>query len=250
MGPVEIDHIGGGLVLMASTISDNTALHGAGLAIGNSANLLSRYNVYVENSTISGNLALKHGGGVYMGPVLDVPANPTVAISSSTITNNTADSSGIEATNGGGIYNQSTTKSVRLENTILADNLDASTGTFALKMHDCYGDINLEGYNLIGRSGGCILDSDGSSLIGDSSAPIDPFLKPLDQDGYAIPTHGLLYNSPAINGGDPTGCKNPDGIAITSDQRGENRPYGSACDIGSVEAQFSVKKIFLPSILR
>ena len=128
-----------------------------------------------------------------MGPVLDVPANPTLAISSSTITNNTADSSGIEATNGGGIYNQSTSKSVRLENTILADNLDASTGTFALKLHDCYGDINLEGYNLIGRSGGCILDSDGSSLIGDSSAPIDPFLKPLDMDGYAIPTHGLTY---------------------------------------------------------
>ena len=67
VGPVEIDQIGGGLVLMASTISENTALYGAGLAIGNSANYLSRYNVYVENSTISGNLALKHGGGVLLG---------------------------------------------------------------------------------------------------------------------------------------------------------------------------------------
>ena len=113
------------------------------------------------------------------------------------------------------------------------------------------GSINLEGYNIIGRSGGCILDSDGSSLIGNSSAPIDPLLKPLDLDGYVIPTHGLLNDSPAINGGNPAGCKDILNLPIPLDQRGEPRPFGPVCDIGSVEAQFTpVKNIFLPLITR
>ena len=252
-GYTNIDPYGGGFVLRRSTISNNTADYGGGLSLANPGNFQSREVVYIENSTISGNQAEMHGGGIYMG---DVPfqaqdADPTVYIHNSTISNNTADSLGSAGGNGGGIYNTATTQAPRLENSILAGNIDGSTGQFALIIPDCLGSINLEGYNIIGRSGGCSLDSDGSSLIGNSSAPIDPLLKPLGQDGYLIPTHGLLQGSPAINGGDPTGCKDILNLIIPLDQRGEPRPYGPVCDIGSVEAQFTVvKKIFLPTILR
>lgn len=252
-GYTNVDPSGGGFVLRRSTISNNTADTGGGLSLANPGNFQDREVVYIENSTISGNQAEIHGGGIYMGNVSyqTQDADPSVYIHNSTISNNTADYLGTESGNGGGIYNNALTKAALLKNSILAVNIDGSTGTLAFIMPDCKGSINLEGYNIIGRSGGCTLDSDGSSLIGNSSAPIDPLLKPLGQDGYLIPTHGLLNDSPAINGGNPAGCKDILNLPIPLDQRGEPRPFGPVCDIGSVEAQFTpVKNIFLPLITR
>ena len=51
------------------------------------------------------------------------------------------------------------------------------------------------------------------------------------------PTSG----SPAIDGGDPSGCADPaSGGMLTTDQRGVRRPAGGRCDIGAVETQAAV----------
>lgn len=56
--------------------------------------------------------------------------------------------------------------------------------------------------------------------------------------GGATLTHALLENSPAIDAGNPGGCRDQDGNLLTTDQRGSARPAGgsSLCDIGAYEA--------------
>ena len=70
---------------------------------------------------------------------------------------------------------------------------------------------------------------------------VDPNLGPLVENGGPTKTHALLSGSPAIDAGDPDGCKDP-WASLDVDQRGEIRPYdgdgdGTAvCDIGAYEA--------------
>jgi fibronectin-binding autotransporter adhesin len=247
LGPCNKDMFGGGMTMLSSTVSNNLADYGAGIAVENTGNLYARYEVYLENTTLSGNQALIHGGGLYM------PDNSTVAISSSTITDNSADREGSHAGNGGGIYNYSQFNDIRLENTLIAGNHDLSSGTFAPVTFDCDGDVDLQGYNLIGilQPGVCDLNGDMSgTLSGSMTTPLDPLLGPLASGGYYTPSHPLLTGSPAIDRGDPTGCKNPDGTLISSDERGESRHRGWSCDIGAYESNFVGVRVFLPAILR
>src|SRR5205085_138409 len=66
------------------------------------------------------------------------------------------------------------------------------------------------------------------NLVGSSSSPIDPRLLPLMANGGPTLTHALLLNSPARD----AGSNSP---ALTTDQRGQPRIYGSAADIGAFE---------------
>ena len=47
----------------------------------------------------------------------------------------------------------------------------------------------------------------------------------------------LLDGSPAIDAGNPAGCTDFDGVLLTGDQRGQQRPVpvDSACDMGAYE---------------
>lgn len=47
------------------------------------------------------------------------------------------------------------------------------------------------------------------------------------------PHHPLSSSSPAVNGGNPSGCTEPDGTSITTDQLG--LPRSGVCDVGAVE---------------
>ena len=70
----------------------------------------------------------------------------------------------------------------------------------------------------------------GLSGPGDLSN-IDPLIKAsLRDNGGFTETLALLPGSPAIDGGDNTGCP-------ATDQRGVARPQGTACDIGAYEFQ-------------
>ena len=44
-----------------------------------------------------------------------------------------------------------------------------------------------------------------------------------------------MPGSPAIDAGNPSGCRDFAGELITTDQRGVARPQGAACDIGAYE---------------
>jgi hypothetical protein len=64
----------------------------------------------------------------------------------------------------------------------------------------------------------------------------NPLLGPTVENGGPTPTSLPLFNSPAINAVPVPYCSDVAGVPVTTDQRGEPRPQGSACDIGAVEA--------------
>ena len=68
-----------------------------------------------------------------------------------------------------------------------------------------------------------------------------PQLGPLQNNGGPTQTHALLSGSPAIDGGNPNGCRNQFGVLLLKDQPGlrrtvdGNRDGTARCDIGAVE---------------
>jgi hypothetical protein len=62
----------------------------------------------------------------------------------------------------------------------------------------------------------------------------DPKLGPLQSNGGPTQTHALLPGSPAIDAGNPGGCRDKLGALLITDQRGFPRP-AVGCDIGAYE---------------
>ncbi|MDX6644058.1 MAG: autotransporter family porin, partial [Solirubrobacteraceae bacterium] len=80
---------------------------------------------------------------------------------------------------------------------------------------------------------------------GSASAPIDPLLGALTNNGGTTPTMALLANSPAIDRANPAAVSDADPVSPpdlvpcrTTDQRGITRPqtiFAPVCDIGAFE---------------
>jgi hypothetical protein len=110
-----------------------------------------------------------------------------------------------------------------LQNSIIANN----SGT------NCGGTITSHGYNL---------SSDGSCALGNSGDlnDTDPMLGPLQYNGGPTQTMALPSGSPAVDGGNPSGCTDGLGQLLKTDQRGNPRPDTEdrgGCDIGAYEHQ-------------
>jgi predicted outer membrane repeat protein len=184
--------------IINSTFSGNSADYGGG--IDNYGGIMT-----VTNSTFSANIATLFGGGIFT-------SNTGVTnVTNSTFSGNKADS------NGGGIFIFDDS-SLTLNNSILANSTSGgdcvNPGTFA-------GDLA----NLIESNSGC----------GTPVSSADPMLSALANNGGLTQTFGLLASSPAINTGDDTTCA---AVPVNNlDQRGQTRPYGTHCDIGSVEVR-------------
>ena len=71
--------------------------------------------------------------------------------------------------------------------------------------------------------------------------PVAQILGPLKNNGGPTQTHALLAGSPAIDAGDPSGCRDSQGALLATDQRGFARHVDgnndgiARCDIGAVE---------------
>jgi hypothetical protein len=232
-----IDNYGTGiLTINQSTITGNAVggVFGAGFGGG-----INNYGTAtVSNSTLSGNSATARGGGIRNQGNLTINnttisgnaahfATTTVVVGTGggiqndggnlTIKNTTI--SGNTAIHGGGIYG-----SAKIQNTIIANN---HTGG------NCSGTLSSEGYNL-SSDGSCNLNKPGDLNNH------DPVLGPLQNNGGPTQTMALLTGSPAIDGGDPSGCTDGQGHLLKTDQRGMPRPDKEdsvGCDMGAYERQ-------------
>ena len=215
---------GGTLTLINSTVSGNFSARGGGISNSGTVTLI--------NSTVSGNRGIDKGGGIFN--------SGTANLFNATITNNQAGSSSSSLSSGslgsgGGVFNASGAE-FNFQNSILAGNFETVgipapppiNTIFVSTPGECDGTINSIGNNLM-----TIADCTVSG-----SAPIlgNPNLGPLQDNGGPTQTHALLSGSPAIDAGNPGGCRDEFGVLLTTDQRGFNRP-ALGCDIGAFELQ-------------
>jgi hypothetical protein len=114
---------------------------------------------------------------------------------------------------------------VKIQNSILAKRTVGGT---------CPGTMISKGYNM---------SSDGTcnfSNHGDRNNISDPKLGTLGNYGGPTETIPLLSGSPAIDAGNPSGCKDGQGHLLKTDQRGQpraNTEDKTGCDIGAYERQ-------------
>ena len=236
-------HSAGTLILTACTITNCQAGAGTPLS-GGGAIFVVTGAVSIVNSTLDNNQATGGAGDESGGAVYN--ANGSVMISNSTISANIA-----HGTNGfgGGVFNES--GSITLISSTVAFNtavgtgggIDNSSGAFsvgdsivaqntATNAPDATGSFASNGFNLIGVGDDAPDFADGvnDDHVGFAAAPLDPTLGPLQNNGGTTFTHELLPGSPAINAGS---CLSTN----ATDQRGDPRPGGPACDIGAFEVQ-------------
>jgi hypothetical protein len=234
-GGIAAWHVGGGRVPSAkadgpfwdgfsiyeSTLSGNRAGDGAGMFVYDAAG-----DVEMENSTVSGNVAVHEAGGIffgagdsgYLGPVGFTYYGGSLNMRFCTVAGNSAfNVGGIYAP---GVFNDKITSgtTVNLENSIVGANSamqcpDIAGGTFNLQ------------YSLVGAEGCADIYYGEDSLVG-----VDPMLGALANNGGPTKTMLPRTGSPVINAGDPEFEGDP-----TTDQRGIARVRLGRVDMGAVE---------------
>ena len=218
---------GGTLTLTNSTVSGNSAsIVGGGI--------FNWGTLALTNSTVSGNTALQDGGGIYNHwQNFD---QGTVILFNVTITDNRADANFTGHGIGGGVFNASGS-TFNFQNTIIAGNVETRfnilLGLWVSTFRDCAGTLTSIGNNLMRNDDNCTVNGSAPTLA-------NPVLGPLQNNGGPTQTHALLAGSPAIDGGNPAGCRDLFGALLTTDQRGLPRLVNrDRCDIGAFELQAS-----------
>ena len=228
---------GGTLAVISSTVS-------AGSAGGNGGGVYNENHgtLTLTGTTLSGNTATGDGAGLYNRDGTATLVDSTVSGNSTTggrgggIANGgtlrlySVTVSGNSAASGGGIDSAGNTS---LAGTLLAGNIASGTDP------DCHGNLTTGGYNLLGDNAGCTGLTNGANgdKVGTAGAPIDPLLRPLAGNGGPTRTMAPLPGSPAVDAVGAGGCKDAQGVALTTDQRGLVRPDPTSgrCDIGAYE---------------
>ncbi len=239
---------GGTLTLVRSTVTANSATFGGGISNGGVATLIRSTiannsaggyskayggaisnggTLKVQNSTVSGN-STNYGGGLFN--------RGTIVITSSTVTGN------VGRVEGGGLFMAA--GKVTLRRSLISGN---TTQQFPNVLtpgpeinNDPYYNLGQIGggggvvvagdFNLIGHDGdpGTVGFSPGPTDITPND-PVSAILLPLADNGGGTQTHALAIGSPALD------ASPDDASCPATDQRGNPRPRGPACDIGSFE---------------
>jgi hypothetical protein len=209
------------------TISGNAAGDGTGGGSGGGLANRDAGALRLVNSTVSGNQA---GGGDQSGDGGGIFNAGTVMLASCTISGNTGGQGGDGISNGKGGGIAGSGPLTALKNTLVAENtiIDENWAPIA---GDCDGLLTSQDYNLIQDLSNC-------TVTGDVITGLDPHLGPLQSNGGPTETQALFPGSPAIDAGNPSGCTDADGNALTTDQRGAPRSVSGddRCDIGAYEA--------------
>lgn len=235
---------GGGIYGISSTININNSTVSNNSATGDAGGIHTVYfaSININDSTVSNNTSGASGGGVFASIISlnnSVVSNNTstsfgggLLLNGGTITNSTI-SGNLAYQKGGGIYNDS---GATLGNSIIAGNFDSGYGA------EIYGNVNSSS-SLIGSGTNAYsgFTPDPSDIIVNlDQVSLSTVLLPLADNGGPTLTHALPETSPAINAGDNAVCA--DSPIDNLDQRGEPRPFGTNCDIGSVESPFEEPK--------
>lgn len=238
----------GALALVDTTVAGNEAESAAGTAEGGGIRIDSPGPHSITTSTISGNTATGPTGALGGGLMLDTGAN--ASFNNSTVSENHADSAlGGE---GGGIASRGglslTYTTMRFNSATGAaasgGSLRALGGSISLRTTIVASGIAGSGSQNCGSSGGGFVslgyNFEAPATIGSIQCGIvagstdrysvDDGLATLGDRGGPTQTHALLNNSAALDA-------IPSCFPQTSDQRGEPRPNGTGCDIGSFERQ-------------
>jgi CSLREA domain-containing protein len=230
---------GGGLASLAtaiiynSTISDNQADYGAGIA-----HLMPDKELDIIASTINNNLAEIEGGGLLIEDGKAHLLNSTLARNNATF--------------GSGLMNKGDLTAVHL--TIAANGLDSNSG-YGLQNEPGAAVLFLHTLFAANLPANCAGDwaqatAPLPNLASDDSCPqfslsnTDPLLGPLKDNGGPTSTYMPPVDSPAVDTGDISLC-----AEVATDQRGYNRWYNAAspCDLGAVERD-GVLLIYLPIV--
>jgi predicted outer membrane repeat protein len=206
------------VVIYCSTLSGNKALDGNGGGILNAGTYGTGLGgqIYIQNSTLSGNAAAFSGGGIFND---GEQGSTYLLIQYSTFCGNSA------TYYGGAILNEGDTGGsaiVEIGNTILSAGVPSDT-------IDNVGDMAYNGAFVISLGYNLSTDTANGYLTGpEDQTNTNPLLGPLAQNGGLTETHALLPSSPAINFADPADFP-------ATDQRGYIRPIGNSPDIGAYE---------------
>jgi fibronectin-binding autotransporter adhesin len=223
-----VGSVGGGIANQQGTLTiENSTIrnNSAGGVSGDRSTITGGYGtLIIRNSTINNNTE----GGI------NIDKNQTT-ITNSTISNN--DDYGIAEGNnaagwlklnnvtiagntGVGLLKAAPFADITMTNTLIYNNsiadCDANSSFSALSLLE-------QDYNLVGIPGTRCTITGSHNLIG-----VDPLIGPLQNNGGLSETHALSTGSPAEDAGNMTNCE-------TTDQRGNPRPEGDTCDIGSYE---------------
>jgi hypothetical protein len=226
-------HNSGNLTLSNSAITGNYALSGSSATGGG---IYNSGTLTVRNSTFSGNTTsanFAYGGAIYSsGPLV---------INNSTVSGNSI--SGRFGGGGGGIYTAG--GATRISNTTIAGNsggIYKGGGTVTIQNsivagsspgRNCFGTMTSNGYN-VSSDLTCTFHNSGDRNN------TNPSLGTLGNYGGQTNTMQLLTGSPAIDTGNPSGCKDSQGNLLKTDQRGMPRPDKEdtvGCDRGAFERQ-------------
>ncbi len=231
---------GGGANLYANTmqvarvlITGNSAATGGGLALAGVpvSGAPGPTTASVIDSTVSGNTAGTSGGGI----AVRLPDTSQVSVANSTLHANTA-------TVGGGLVADES-EDLAIRHVTLTANTAATGANIASSAPtsvgaSAVGDPAGGGANCAPFTTATALTSTGFSWYDDGSCSAgpgdlvdpggDPQLGPLADNGGPTPTR-----LPSV--GSPLGGRQPAPCVLPTDQRGETRPQGAACDAGAVE---------------
>ncbi|MCO6045924.1 FG-GAP-like repeat-containing protein [Aeoliella sp. ICT_H6.2] len=205
----------------ATTISGNTADNSGGGVFFFDDTFSMVYQLHVDQSTVSGNVAGAGGTNYAAGGVHVLSGRGH--IEHSTITANSSPG-GIGIV--GGVASGLVQARTEVYSTIIAGNINGDVGSATVNT------IQSLGYNLIGIGNGV----GRFNQPGDQTGVMDPVLAPLADNGGPTLTHRLGINSPAIDAGESDVLPGSDGLAW-HDQRGAGFPRlrGASIDIGAYE---------------
>jgi predicted outer membrane repeat protein len=190
--------IAGSLFSGNQIISPSNGGQGGGLYAGFATSNLGAFTLVVQNDTFYQNTA-DHGGGIALDNTADTPSRLRNFswLTSLTVTGNTG------KTDGGGLWLRAGVYPF-LRNNIVAGNM-LGAGVQPANGPDIFGTLISKGYNLIGETDGSGANWLPTDRKGTSANPLDPGLDPNGPTFNGGPTNtiGLVNGSPAYQNGDP-----------------------------------------------